>query len=385
MTIEKPLPSNTDTNEIEPIKPRFSGGYKQVKLVDVCEILDSKRIPITKKKRIAGPYPYYGANGIQDHVADFLFDDELVLLAEDGGHFEKDGQIAYRVSGKCWVNNHAHVLKAKDDVDIDYLCYALQSFDVSSLVNGATRKKLTQSAMKKITLPLRPVDVQLEIVNSLKTVEMQLADALKLLSSLDDLIKSRFIEMFGDITEQYLLGERLETTSGGTPSRKHPEYYEGGSIPWLTSGEVNKGKIDTPDHFITEAGLRNSSAKLVPANSVVVAMYGATAGQVGLVTYETTTNQAVCCIKPNACVAPVFLRYALEFKNDWLIDQCAGGAQPNISQGIVKKVAIPDVTLARQQEFADFASQVDKLRFKTQQQIEKLEMLKESLMQEYFG
>ena len=307
------------------------------------------------------------------------------MLAEDGGHFEKDGQIAYRVSGKCWVNNHAHVLKAKDDVDIDYLCYALQSFDVSSLVNGATRKKLTQSAMKKITLPLRPVDVQLAIVNRLKTVEMQLADALKLLSSLDDLVKSRFIEMFGDITEQYLLGERLETTSGGTPSRKRPEYYEGGSIPWLTSGEVNKGKIDTPDHFITEAGLRNSSAKLVPANSVVVAMYGATAGQVGLVTYETTTNQAVCCIKPNACVAPVFLRYALEFKKDWMIDQCAGGAQPNISQGIVKKVAIPDVTLARQQEFAAFVAQVDKLRFKTQQQIEKLEMLKESLMQEYFG
>lgn len=175
--------------------------------------------------------------------------------------------------------------------------------------------------------------------------------------------KSRFVEMFGDITEQYLLGERLETTSGGTPSRKHPEYYEGGSIPWLTSGEVNKGRIDTPDHFITEAGLRNSSAKLVPANSVVVAMYGATAGQVGLVTYETTTNQAVCCIKPNAQVVPVFLRYALDFKKDWMINQCAGGAQPNISQGIVKKVAIPDVTQTKQQEFADFVTQVDKLRF----------------------
>ena len=126
---------------------------------------------------------------------------------------------------------------------------------------------------------------------------------------------------------------------------------------------MNKGKIDTPDHFITEAGLRNSSAKLVPANSVVVAMYGATAGQVGLVTYETTTNQAVCCIKPNAQVVPAFLRYALEFKKDWMINQCAGGAQPNISQGIVKKVAIPDVTQAKQWEFADFVAQVDKLRF----------------------
>lgn len=201
------------------------------------------------------------------------------------------------------------------------------------------------------------------IARKFERIDCQIDAANNQLSSLETLVKSRFIEMFGDITEQYLLGERLETTSGGTPSRKHPEYYEGGSIPWLTSGEVNKGKIDTPDHFITEAGLRNSSAKLVPANSVVVAMYGATAGQVGLVTYETTTNQAVCCIKPNACVAPVFLRYAVEFKKDWMIDQCAGGAQPNISQGIVKKVAIPDVTLARQQEFADFASQVDKLRF----------------------
>ena len=195
-----------------------------------------------------------------------------------------------------------------------------------------------------------------KIVDNQRTLQREIID-------LDSLVKSRFVEMFGDITEQYLLGDRLETTSGGTPSRKHPEYYEDGTIPWLTSGEVNKGKIDTPDHYITEAGLCNSSAKLVPANSVVVAMYGATAGQVGLVTYETTTNQAVCCIKPNAQVAPVFLRYALEFKKDWMIGQCAGGAQPNISQGIVKKVAIPDVTLARQQEFADFVSAVDKSRF----------------------
>ena len=92
------------------------------KLEDVCEILDSRRVPITAKDRKAGDYPYYGANGLQDYVADYIFDDELVLLAEDGGNFgSKERPIAYRVSGKCWVNNHAHVLKAKPNMHVDYL------------------------------------------------------------------------------------------------------------------------------------------------------------------------------------------------------------------------------------------------------------------------
>ena len=91
-------------------------------LEDCCEILDSMRVPITASDRVEGPYPYYGANGIQDHVSDYIFDDELVLLAEDGGNFgSKDRPIAYRVSGKCWVNNHAHVLKPKNMIDVDYL------------------------------------------------------------------------------------------------------------------------------------------------------------------------------------------------------------------------------------------------------------------------
>ncbi len=112
------------------------------RLEDVCEILDSKRVPITSKDRISGPYPYYGANGIQDYIADYIFDDELVLLAEDGGNFgSKEKPIAYRVSGKCWVNNHAHVLKPLPNIDVDYLCYSLMFYDVSSIVNGATRQK----------------------------------------------------------------------------------------------------------------------------------------------------------------------------------------------------------------------------------------------------
>ena len=88
--------------------------WEMAQIGDVCEILDNMRVPVTASERKKGIYPYYGANGIQDYVDDYIFDDDLVLLAEDGGNFgSKDKPIAYRVSGKCWVNNHAHVLKPK--------------------------------------------------------------------------------------------------------------------------------------------------------------------------------------------------------------------------------------------------------------------------------
>ena len=122
---------------------------QKVTLGDVCEILDNQRVPITASERKSGPYPYYGANGLQDYVDGYIFDDDLVLLAEDGGNFgSKDKPIAYRVSGKCWVNNHAHVLKPKDNIDVNYLCYSLMFYNVDGLVNGATRQKLTQKDMR---------------------------------------------------------------------------------------------------------------------------------------------------------------------------------------------------------------------------------------------
>ena len=144
----------------------------RIPLVDCCETLDSQRIPITAKDREEGPYPYYGANGVQDYVADYIFDDDLVLLAEDGGNFgSKERPIAYRVSGKCWVNNHAHVLKPKAGTDVDYLCYALMFYDTSGLVNGATRQKLTQAAMRQMTIPLNSIEDQRMIVRKIKAVE----------------------------------------------------------------------------------------------------------------------------------------------------------------------------------------------------------------------
>ena len=166
---------------------------------DCCEILDSMRVPITASDREEGEYPYYGANGIQDYVADYIFDDELVLLAEDGGNFgSKERPIAYRVSGKCWVNNHAHVLKPKVGLNVDYLCYSLMFYKVDGMINGATRQKLTQAAMCKMKIPLRTLEEQSHIVDELnRIVKIKKLRQLEL-EILDNLIQARFVEMFGD-------------------------------------------------------------------------------------------------------------------------------------------------------------------------------------------
>ena len=173
---------------------------KWLKLKECCEILDSKRIPITAAKRKKGPYPYYGANGVQDYIDDYIFNDELVLLAEDGGNFgSREKPIAYRISGKCWVNNHAHVLKPKKGLNVDYLCYSLAFYNVDKLINGATRKKLTQGAVKDMEIPVVSLATQHKIVSQIKKVQSIKKLRQQQLNKLNKLIKARFVEMFGTI------------------------------------------------------------------------------------------------------------------------------------------------------------------------------------------
>ena len=169
---------------------------KYIQLEDCCEILDSMRVPITATDRKEGPYPYYGANGVQDYVDNFIFDDELVLLAEDGGNFgSKTRPIAYRVSGKCWINNHAHVLKPKMGLNVDFLCYSLMFYNTNGLVNGATRQKLTQTTMKKMMIPKLPLEKQMDIVNKLNKIVAIRDSRRQELQKLDALIKARFVEL----------------------------------------------------------------------------------------------------------------------------------------------------------------------------------------------
>ncbi len=154
--------------------------------------------------------------------------------------------------------------------------------------------------------------------------------------------------------EYSTIGKTCKTYSGGTPLKNVKEYYQDGNIPWLRSGEVCKKYISETELFITQKGLENSSAKYYPIDTVVVAMYGATAAQVGILKIEATSNQAVCGILPNSKFLPEFLYYFFCYRKNFLASQAQGGAQPNISQVKIKNLEIPVPPLSEQQSIVDY-------------------------------
>ncbi|MFN8672544.1 MAG: restriction endonuclease subunit S [Candidatus Sericytochromatia bacterium] len=145
------------------------------------------------------------------------------------------------------------------------------------------------------------------------------------------------------------LGEIAKTTSGGTPSRGNRAFWENGNIPWLKSGELTDGFVFKSEEFITEEALKNSSAKLFTKDTLLLALYGATAGKLGILDFDATTNQAICAIKNEYKLFDnFFLFYYLLSKRKQIIKDSFGGAQPNISQDYVKNLLIPLPTLPEQ-------------------------------------
>lgn len=181
------------------------------------------------------------------------------------------------------------------------------------------------------------------------------------------------------------LGEVCETTSGGTPSKIKLEYYTNGNIPWLRSGEIRQGLIFDTDIYITEEGLKHSSAKIIPINSVVIAMYGATVGQCGIIKSKMCTNQAVCSIFPNSNIIPEFLCLFLTSKKNTFIKSAVGGAQPNISQNIVRNTLIPLPPLSVQERIVEELDRLSLILEKKKQQIKELDSLAQSIFYDMFG
>jgi len=184
------------------------------------------------------------------------------------------------------------------------------------------------------------------------------------------------------------LGEICETSAGGTPLKSEKEYYAGGDIPWLLSGEVNSKNITLSKNFITRKGLDNSSAKVFPPNTVLVAMYGATAGQVGILRFHAATNQAVCGILPNDRVIPEYLYYFLLSKKSTLVAQAVGNAQPNISQQKIRNTEIELPPLIEQKRIVAMLDEafedIDKARELTEQNLKNARELFESYLHQAF-
>ena len=142
----------------------FTEDWEQRKLGDVVEFLDTMRKPLEGAKRISGPYPYYGASGIVDYVDGYLFDEELVLLSEDGANItDRNYPVCFLASGKYWVNNHAHVLKAKDGNENNFICNSLERKDYKQYNSGMAMPKLNQEVCRGIPIRCPSFDEQKKI------------------------------------------------------------------------------------------------------------------------------------------------------------------------------------------------------------------------------
>jgi len=241
----------------------LSDRWPQVPLGEAVEFLDHRRKPITASERVAGPYPYYGANGQQDSVAEYLFDEPLILLAEDGGHFDDPSRgVAYGVTGKCWVNNHAHVLRPRSTFDFRFLCWHLAHYDISEFVNGTTRAKLTKSAAERIPVMLPPLPEQRRIADILDKADAIRRKRKEAIALTEELLRSAFLEMFGDPV----------TNPKGWPVKPLGDVVDHLDAGWSANGDARER---TADEFgvlkvsaVTSGIFRAEEHKAVPASAI---------------------------------------------------------------------------------------------------------------------
>ena len=350
------------------------GKWELVSVSEVTNILDNKRVPITASERRSGKYPYYGANGVQDYIDNFIFDDELVLLAEDGGNFGSATRpIAYRVSGKCWVNNHAHVLKPKENLDVDYLCYSIMFYDVLPLISGTTRAKLNKSALSKMLIPLPPLDIQKRIAAALDTANALIEKRKEQIEKLDLLIKSQFIEMFGDpVTnpkgwESLLWKCVFNTTTGKLDSNAMVTY---GQYPFFTCAK---------ESFLIDVYAFDCEALILAGNNAA-GIYDVKYYSGKFNAYQRTYILTLKNAHNKYCI----FKMQLELRLKQLRYNSKGTNTKYLTMEILNKLdfIIPPTDL--QNQFAEFVQKVEAQKALLQKSLADMEQNYQSLLQKCF-
>lgn len=281
------------------------------------------------------------------------------------------GKVA--IAGKeMYCNQGFKNLICSDKILPEYLYWFLRGNTayLNSLGRGATFKEISKGIVAEIKINLPDKKEQQLSVDTLKKVWDTIVVRRQELEQLDFLIKARFIEMFGGINDSKkysykAVRELTDVISGGTPSRKISEYWEGGTIPWVKTTELQNNIITEIDEHITEEGLENSSAKLVPKGTVLIAMYGQgkTRGMTGYLGVNACTNQACACILPSDSINQKFLWQFFVLSYDNLRDMAKGGNQPNLNGNIIKNYPVLYPPIDLQNQFAVFVAQVDKSKY----------------------
>jgi type I restriction enzyme S subunit len=331
----------------------YPSDWKTNKIIEVADIFDNLRIPVTKNQRKPGNTPYYGANGIQDYVSGYTHDGEFVLIAEDGANDLQNYPVTY-ASGKIWVNNHAHVLAGVNSkADTRFLAYLLKKVDFAAVLVGGTRAKLNGKTLKNIevTLPERLKEQQ-AIASALSDFDEHIDNLTELIEkkkairdgALEDLVsgRTRLDGFNGEWIESTIEDSTKEIITGGTPSTTVDKYW-GGSIPWLASTEIHQKIITRATKNITNIGLNNSSAKMAPKDSVLIALagQGKTRGTAAFLAYPMALNQSLAALVAADETDSKFLYYLIENMYLELRELSSGdGGRGGLNKTLIKNINI---------------------------------------------
>jgi type I restriction enzyme, S subunit len=314
-------------------------GVEMVSLGEIADIRYGKGLRETLRT-VTGKVPVFGSAGVVGNHDVALTTSEVIIVGRKGNA----GRV-FSSDRPCWPIDTVYYFDVPAGFDRHYLELYLAHLKLGSLDSSTAVPSLRSADLSSVPIPAIPIDEQRRIV-AIAEEHFSHLDAAK--SSLrkvetlaQNLCEQRYSMILKGRYERVRLGDIARTSSGGTPSRRNSANY-GGSIPWIKSGELGDRVVQSTDECITETALASSSAKLFPRGTLLMAMYGATIGRLGIVGMESAaTNQAVCAIQPNDPDLTPYLWVCLRAMRSSIISSGKGGAQPNISQGIIKELSIP--------------------------------------------
>lgn len=320
-------------------------------LGDVVSNLDSQRRPVTRSARIGGEYPYFGANGVQDFVDDFLFDGTFLLMGEDGSVTQRDGSpVLNWATGRIWVNNHAHVLiERTDELNLRFLYFYLQTVEIGSYVTGGAQPKLNQGNMNRIPVPVPPSEVQIEIVRILDTLAELEAELRAELEA-----RCRQFEHYRHSLLHITQSERLRWAALG-------DLLEMRAGRFISAAEISSMQdCEHPVPCYGGGGLRGFVRQ--PSHKgerVLVGRQGALCGNVKRASgrFYATEHSVVVTAGPDVDVAWAF--HMLSAMN--LNQYASKSAQPGLAVGTLEKLRVPVPSLEDQQRVGTILDKLDAL------------------------
>lgn len=336
-----------------------------------------------------GKYPIYGSGGIMGYADDYICEADTVIVGRKGSI-----NNPIFVEEPFWNVDTAFGLVAKREVLLPrYLYYFCRNYDFERLNKAVTIPSLTKSDLLKIQITLPALEIQEKIVNKLLKIEEVIRARQQQLQKMDELVKARFVELFGDTVlnpfgwEKTLLGTVCDVRDGTHDS---PSYYKTG-YPLVTSKNVTSGKIDLTDcSLISESDFKkiNERSK-VNMGDIIMPMIG-TIGKPVIVDIEPNfaiKNVALIKFKASSRVLNTYVRALLmsDYFEDAVLSKVRGGTQKFISLGDIRKLCILIPTMEKQEQFVSFVNQVNKSKVAVQKALDEAQLLFDSLMQKYFG